>query len=559
MLSTTLTETRTNKRGAPGKVSQNKSSGSNTRGNKSVNEELDLIRADLRSFKKEFNAKINTSVNNNKDIPARDKKMIKEYTQQLLHPTRGVDIPRPIPSTNRKAHFSSQLLVDSDTDSIMFQIKPDPFNFIRQFSVRRSVLNGTGSLRRLAFEEAGDDDAVYVDNIGAIDEMFSYPWRVDLVDGTHIPAQSYRRNTASGVLANTFCIGWLGSDLEYDYVNGWQNVTVPAQTANITIGNVGPSTITVSVVFFTITENGALAPVAASSPSSVIVGQSQSAISVTLPLTSVSGTTLLGFGLKISNISVGNFRWEDIIMDPTTLHVNAETDHLYTKTYTLGQACYPNDNRKAGELDSLFSECQLYAPVACSTVLNVTQVLRDQGGNFLAAYLPTRTVLPPDPDDAWIVATTLGRSYPVATNHFAKGCHASWVGARIQDYEFRRPFTQAEWTDLNYQSLPSTFLIGQRAVSADVSTARYYLDFSVAFAVQTFDPKINMEFSPAFSSFMSLFLSLVTAQDLLVGENPDHLTRLKQLAIRVASDPRVHDMVRMGLAKAIPLLMSAVL
>lgn len=483
--------------------------------------------------------------------------MIQHYANELLHPTKGIDIPRPIPAAVHRAHFSSQLIVDSDTDSLMFEIKPDPFKFIRQFGVRRTAVPGVGALRSIDFSEAGDDDALYREIIGTTDEAWFYPFGAELTDGTRVPMRSIGNIGGVGTIANTSFVGWSGNDFRYDTANGWNGITVPGHTATIAIGNTGTSTITCSAMLVSVNAAGDVSVYAASGAAVVISGQNQATTTIVVPAGSFP-EDLLCLAVRITNVAVTEFRWEDLVIAPTAIQINAATGHLSQKTYTLGQASYPSDAKLANDLDSLFADAQLYAPVACSSVINVTQVLRDQGGNFLAAYMPSRTSVSPDPDVAWNTLNTLSRSYPVATNHFLKGAHASWVGARIQDYEFRRPFQNQDWAELNYQSLPSTYLVAQRAVSADVSTARYYLDFSVAFAIQTFDPKLTMVFEPAFPTFLPLFLSLVAAHGFLVGENPDHLTRLKQLAIKVASDPRVQDLVRIGLAKALPLLMSAV-
>lgn len=517
------------------------------------------MKKELKEFRKEQTRRLNERVDGLPSLTNTQKREIKQLSSELLHPTGPVDIPRPIPATCYKAHYAGMLTLDLDSSDVMLQVKPDPFRFVRVFTNSSQAVAGTGRLPSVDFSQAGTDDYGNSTPIGAADIFLAYPASAPLVSGSSLSSHFVPVVSGTGTLVNSAYVGWSNQvDMRLDHSNGWRACTIPAATYGFQVGNTSTATITGKLILFTVTGAGVLTPIAESTGTVAVAGNGVSGYSITLASDiTVTGDTIAGLGFRLTNVQSAAFRWECLTIVPSDLQVNANVDHLAIREFSIGQACYPRDSVRAGELDDLFSNCLLYAPVACSSVFNVTQLLKDAGGNMLSAYLPSRTQLPSDPRAAWDSASALKRSYPVATNKFQHGAHASWVGARIQDYEFRRPFSQVDWTNLNYESLPSTYFIAQRALSAEASAARYYLEFNTAWAIQTLDPKVSMSITPSCPQFLILFMSIVACNPLLVGENPDHLTRIKELAVKIASDPRVHQLVKMGLSKALPMLLAA--
>lgn len=498
----------------------------------------------------------NSSVNK-LGLGPEDTKAVKAYASNLLHPTKGIDIPRPFPVKSYKGFYSGQLVVDSEFRDISFQVKPDPFKFIRITESTTTAVPGA-PLPIVNFAEGGADDVNNGTPPGIVNILFSYPLDAPLSNGTVLPTHARSVVSGTGILAGATTVALENDNFRYRTVMGWENATISFSIPYaFYFKNNSAATVTISPILFTRSAAGVINPLSNVTPYLVTPGQALTN-SFTLLTTTVTGAgNLLCFGFRLTEVANTTFNWENCEFGFTNLLIGGIAGHSAQRTLTLGEAAYPGDPVNAERLTGLFENCQLYAPVACSSVLNVTQLLKDRGGNFLSAYLPSRVTLPPDTQTAWEVAKTYGRSYPVSTNPFAKGAHASWVGTRIQDYEFRRPFQESAWQDLNYDSLPSTYLLAQRAVSSDAATATYYLDFSVAFSIQTLDPTITLTMSPSCPNFLHLFLALVSMHPLLVGENPDHLKRVLELAKMVANDPRVAQLVKFGFMKGLPLLMGA--
>lgn len=354
-----------------------------------------------------------------------------------------------------------------------------------------------------------------------------------------------------------FITVWDGG-IEFDVVPAFSDVNLAVGTANIDVLNKSMSFVEGGLFIARVDDNGTFTILDES------IGHnfpSNDPVNVNLSIaTAINflGTRHLALGLKVTNASAA-FRINDLSFRYNTIPATASAGSKVVTSLTVGQAIYQGDPLRAEQLDDLFRTSALWAPVACSTIVNCVQVLKERGGEFLSAYLPSNVGLsvPNDPASAWSQLVGYGRSYPVATNSFQHGAHATWVGARIQDYEFRRPFTDPKWLGLQKTALPSTVILAQRAKSDTASSIRYYIEFRVAFAVQTLNPVISMTMTPSCPSFCVLFLSIVAAHSLLVGENPDHMKRLIELAKKVATDPRVVALAKTGLSKAIPMLLSA--
>lgn len=539
---------------ATGKVSQNKSSGGNSAA-KTAENDIAVIQKQLRQLEASKRLAISRAVNKMPDVSKNDKKIVKKYAMEILHPSAAVDIPRPIPQVSHKGFYSGQLIIDSDADSMSVIVTPDPFNFMILNTRTDANLESDPNFPEYDLANAGANDAgnIFYASVTPYNTTFTYPYPFTWNNGRYCVPQ------VSAAYGSTDYIALDNNDLRLNRVNCFQNVVAKAGTYPFLIANLGQGTITAQSVLGRVQADGTIIVDYLGDEETISAGETNDS-ALTLAADVLADTTISGasifMGVKVNLVSIAGFRWEDLVMIPSVLFESLDST-VTTRVYTIGEASYPGNSARAEQLDQMFSECMLYAPVAASTVINVTQVLRDRGGNFLAAYLPSNLAIPTDPDLAWNDIKSYSRSYPVKSQEFMLGAHATWVGARIQDYEFRRPFRQEFWQIANWQSLPKTVLIAQRAKSADSSVARYYIDFRAAFAIQTLDPRIELTLSPSCPNFCALFLSLVVNHDLLVGENPDHLKRLLELATKIANDPRVEQLAKFGLTKVLPSLMAA--
>lgn len=542
-------------RGASGEVSQIKSSGGKVVANNTTDETLKLVEQQIRKLEKDLRIQITKNINDLGGISASERKKIVDYSMALLHPSGPVDIPRPIPCKSHKAYHRGMYVLETEDDSLAVEVSPDPFDFARITSSSALSAHVAEPLPIINFDNLNTVAQLEEVDAGSQNTLFFYPTAIPLEGGKLLQPALFQSEESSA--SANFITIWDGG-IEYNVVPAFSDVDIAVGFANVDVLNTGMSFIEGGVFIARVMDDGQFTIMDEtlghnfSSGSPVNIN-----LSIPSPLNFL-GTRHFVLGLKVTNASAP-YLINDLSFRFNALPATATAGSKVVTSLTLGKAIYQGDPTRAEQLDELFRTSALWAPVACSTIVNCVQVLKERGGEFLSAYLPSNVGLsvPNDPASAWSQLVGYGRSYPVATNSFQHGAHATWVGARIQDYEFRRPFTDPKWLGLQKTALPMTVILAQRAKSDTSSSIRYYIEFRVAFAVQTLNPVISMTLSPSCPSFCVLFLSIVAAHSLLVGENPDHMKRLIELAKKVATDPRVVALAKTGLAKAIPLLMSA--
>lgn len=540
------------------RASQNKSPKGKMGAENAIKEDLDFLKQQSRKLAAQQRANIGGAVNK-MDLPPEDKKKLKNFSYGLLHPSGPMDIPRPVPARSHKAFHTGQLILDTAADAISVEVSPDPFHFA---TVTTEVVAGRESFPLVTQDNSdlnpldiGDEYSPDLNYNGT----FCYALPIKF-EGNTWKQPTIRTQTDAN--PNWNLIAPREQRFHFRTGAGYDNVTLPSQLTQWTLNHSCGATLVCDLVAGKLHSDGSII-IEATSTGHVVPPNTYVDVSLNLiaPIVvdTINGGDLLFFGVRVSEVQNVRFPWDSLQFTIRQMQILTSAGSINSYAYSIGEAVYPTDGFKAAQLNALYSESFLWAPVACSTIVNVTQVLKDRGGNFLSAYLPSNVVIPPGPNEAWPVIKGYGRSYPVASNPFAKGAQATWVGARIQDYEFRRPFDQPFWLDAQKKALPSTVIIAQRALSDTPSTARFYIDFNVAFVVQTLDPKIEMTMERACPSFCMLFLSIVAMNPFLVGENPDHLNRLLEIVKQVITDPRVIQLAKLGLTKGLPMLLGAAL
>lgn len=489
-------------------------------------------------------------------LTATERKAVSDYAMELLHPTKGVDIMRPFPVKCAKFFQSGQISLESDANAISVVTTPDPFHFALITSENSSGMAVTDyPLNDLADLNVDDGDATPpgVVNIGYPHmtpiELSNGKWlrpivvvaRTELFTPISIQNHRFIEHSATAFeelfVADETVLTWqfTNRSIATLSIRAFIGLSVAGEIVDLTFGsasNVSPNgTITIQQL----TDRDYIAQ------------------------TSSTGRRLI-LGVEVVSATGGSFRWEQIAykLMSAVVPIQAYAGAIVAEPLTFGQAMYYNDPGLAAKVDALFTESFLWSPVACSTIVNAVQVLKDKGGEFRSAWLPSNAYdLPPGPTAAWSTLAAYQRNYPGAITPFVKGSQATWVGARIADYEFRRPFREPFWLAFENSALPKTVIIAQRAPgeAGVVAPCRYYIDFRATFAVQTMNPTVTMTQSAVCPDFCMMFLAFVVNNQLLVGENPDHLKRLWQIAKTFAGDPRVQGIVKTGLKTALPLIM----
>ena len=194
-------------------------------------------------------------------LSSQEKKLIKEYTSELLHPTRGIDLPRPFPVKTYKGFYSGQLALNSDFREVMFQIKPDPFKFVKIFENNPTVIDGTGFLPEFDYSEAGADDSGNVLQPGACDVIIGYPNPVLLDNDSSLPNASATVSQAYGAISASAFVALINDNFRGGFVNGWHDATIMGPTFSVTLTNTSQATLSYAPIFMTRDATGAVSPI----------------------------------------------------------------------------------------------------------------------------------------------------------------------------------------------------------------------------------------------------------------------------------------------------------
>jgi len=268
-------------------------------------------------------------------------------------------------------------------------------------------------------------------------------------------------------------------------------------------------------------------------------------------------TSMFAFGLRLQPTSNGAYvSGVDFSLTAGTITFNGTSS---TRVYTLGGARYGSeDDVNAIILQNAFRDALLWAPNSMNATLNVDQQLNTAGGRFLAAYLPSHIedYLDETLIDEWTQINGFANSYPVAEAPFEKGCHGCWVGARIADYEPRRPFINSELAERAHGTLPKVIFMSYKVNSEVV--LKYRLKFSCVLEIQSMNPLLTMKLSPCSTELIPVLMQIWGQHKDLVGHNPNHFQRIKSLTMQAMRDPRVRSALKSLLTagvSALPLLL----
>lgn len=522
---------------------------------------MESIQRELRAFKRQRQRDAKDVVASAVPNPKGDK-ALEGLVSNLLYPSTAFDIPRPVPSVCAKKFCPGQLTIETNALSVEFAMRPDPFNFL-QVTTKSPDPTLSGSYLNQAYADLVSSDHNLVGN-----EVLTYQQHLVLSSGTNRVVTSRSEtlliNGGEGILSGGIFVhassSYLNSGQSAAY-NKWLVDTSQVAVLDFNLINNGPSTGTLQYGFATVT-NEVMIPLTGifqGTAQAYGFGVNHYTLEIAEGLTSPDITNVVFF-VKLVSVGYGG-HIRDLTIQPLALEWKAaDGGALATTNYTIGQAVYGNSSAQASKLDELFISSRLWAPVAAQMTCNVAQQLKDYGGEFQASYLPSYIdpLLPADPDNAWETISGFKKSYPVCTNKFAQGAQATWMPMRIEDWQFRKPFVDQFWINTAHQATPSVRIIAQPAPSSGTPpSARYYLTFAACFAIQTLDPNVDTSLTKSSVLLMPLLLSLVYCHEHLVGENPDHISRLKAMMKSILNNPEVQALAKLGVTKGLPLLLSA--
>lgn len=479
---------------------------------------------------------------------------LKQTIYNMLECEEPVQLCRPIPVRSLPVHYEGQIKFDTDDEYAEVRTRPDPFNFV-EITTQIGAATSISSAPNEDIASLCTNDR---EGAAATKRQIDYQLPILLADGDFLrPVFTEYDATPIGVQ-----IIFAGGTAQ-SIASGFHGFGIASGAVlTYSVVNNGPVNAQVSVELFKINTVSKASSVIGSGTSLNCAANGAANPTLTVgTLTAFSPDEICVFSLGIvSGGGAGTtVRFKDIEFAPTTLTGFSVSGAYSTEVYTLGQAVYGKGDARATTLDDFFKNCLLWAPVGQSSRLNVRQQVNDAGGYFLASSLPSFVTkeLSPVPSKAWQDIVAYGRSYPVKEPiPFRDGSHGTWVPARMQDWEFRAPFTTTEYKLREEASMPSVVLIGQKASAT--ASVKYMFDFNVNFEIQSLNPLVTMKLGPSSPVFMMQFLALASANSDLVGENPKHIERLRKLALKIASNPHVRSAFKWAITDGLPLALSAI-
>lgn len=463
-------------------------------------------------------------------LSSADTTIAMRYLANFLYPEKPMKLVRPIPVRSASYFKAGEITWESAGEYSEVQFNPDPWNFI---SVKREEPAATLQLTQPLNEH--------------------YPASADILATGRTQYWSFSEPipTTTGKLVQPT---WFNPSVAGEFVctknghvengvQGYQGAIPNALTASVVVTN--RALVTVLCRFFCTVYNADGSQAYSSSTVTAVNCNSNADTVITLPSTTFATTSSqrTAFMLQVNNSSGVNVRINDFDFGWFSTGGTVTVASQPARTvYTLGDALYPNDELLNNQVMDVFRTCQLWSPVAMACLYNVSQVLKDAGGKFLASNLPSWTTesLNTNFEDEWTQINTLGTSYPRYFGDFQKGAQATWIGHRIEDYAFRKPYARDQILDFEHNSLPISVFMSQKASTGGEGN-HFFLTFGACFEIQTFHPNFTMTLGPSSSTLMAQMLALAAASDELVGENPSHIQRLKKLAIRLYNDPLVRQ------------------
>lgn len=467
-------------------------------------------------------------------LSSAEAKWAKEYVLQLLWPTKPLKLVRPIPVRSFPYFKRGEIIFTSANKYTEVQFRPNPWRFIElKEDVASSTVNFTDNQYVTSYNKADDQQFTL---LNGTTHYLSFANNLSTTDGTII---QYETKDQPAGATNYVCV--LNGDEVTNGLNGYSSMTCAGQLVG-SIRNNTPRSLTVAFDVVIQNSDESIATTISGGTSTVLSGQILGITSASLSGVSCSSTQNF-----VPLVRVVNGSGFSVFLKDLEISLGAPTQPLIqtaaavTKVYTFGSALYPSNDELAAKVMEAFSESQLWSPVAMACLYNVTQELAKAGGKFSSSYLPSFVSgqIPEDFEEAWQTLATWATSYPHYEGDFVTGAHASWIGARILDYEFLRPYQRDQVLDYEAISLPSDVFMSNSA--AQTSSFTYYITFAAAFEIQTLSPNFTCTLGPASTLLMPQFLSLAAASNDLVGENPSHMKRLKSLANKIFSDPTVQQ------------------
>lgn len=475
-----------------------------------------------------------------------ESKALNDVIYNLLEAEKPQQLVRPVPVRSVEGHYAGQIRFDTNDEYVEVRVRPDPKSFCE------ITTQTTSPVSSIPTEEVGNIYSGPGGANSAAKRYVCFQEPVILQDGTFVrPTPAESANTV-GIMESFY------NDQVLAIATGWHGLQL-ANGAVLTINviNNGGSNASVEIQLFKVNTVSRAQTLLQVGPTVIAAANAAATATITATVAyAIAQDEILVVAIGVLASVAGSFvRFRDLTFTPTIFSGITATDVYSTTNYTIGQAVYGKSDDRATVLDAFFTEALLWAPVSLSSRLNVRQQVNTAGGLMLAAYLPSFVMSQTSttPSRAWEDIVAYKRSYPVKDSlPFRTGAHASWVGMRLQDYEFRGQFSQPSYLRRDAESLPLNVFIAQKASTDPV---RYYFDFQVNFELQSVNPLVTAKPGPCSPDFLAQFLAMCACHELLVGENPSHIERLKKLVKKITSDPRVRSAAKFALVEGVPFLL----
>lgn len=475
----------------------------------------------------------------------------KRFIMNLLDPMTAYKLPRPVPINSVAILQSGELIFNSTSDYVDITMIGDPTNFlkVKKTSPDGHIIN-LGPSTNITTNWAALAPQSRYTILGNSTKYFSIQDPLPCTDGSYITPQfNHEIDSQSHIIYR--------SGNPTDGGAGYLNLQ-PTDQWGVQFVNKSQYTIAVTAGWqliladeqITTFQGGTTANVAANS-AAIVVGP----ILATAP--PLQPGALFSFVIKI--VPTQNINIDDI--EYTINQIKATTTATESTTvYTLGEACYGKDNPDAILFDEIITGCQLWSATSASATYNMDMSANEAQATFLTAYLPSfiQQTLPQEYAAQWQWIEARNHSFPVKkSNMRTNGAQGTWIGGRFQDFELRQPI-YSNFNNWQKNNLPIVKFLSKKANEDASATHRF--KFSINLELVTTHPAFTLSVGPFHASFVGFIAGLLASHQLLVGENPSHVQRFKELTKQVLGNPQVQhifkELLMAGATAGLPLLLA---
>jgi len=460
------------------------------------------------------------------------KKLLLSYIKNFLWPTKVWNFPCIVPSYKVPKWYQMQFTFDSVANYETIIVRND-LNAL----ISRKILSGTNLTPVVPIEQIielnGNQNLTPNSN-------YCFDQSITTTSGTNVLSVG---NDFAQPNPNTYYHTSTSTRSVVLGVKGYRNVKIAiGASVTMSVSNLGGYTVTGNFHLVSLTQAGVATII-----QSATAGTINANATKVYTITAAADIEILppdALMFVFENTGVVN-----VVMNNTNFIVSGVFSFITPEVWenrslaTLISGAFVNDNSGAGlvwkQMQDMLLASSFVKVTALAALWNVTQELKDAGGQFLCGYMPgyTYSALPSTDPERW--EYILANPYPSYNGKFVDGVHGSWIGQRFEDYSWKKFLTNPELEAANDNMSP--FLIFMANKIALETRVTYRLDLRVSFDMQTIDRTQTCVPPMAAAGLLEAIVAMAAISKPVGANKTEHLQTVMKIAKNIAGNPMVQD------------------